>query len=87
MTPTSDERREVAARLRKAREIMAFVDALGIDPDGDWCWNGCNVCGYPFGINRYPGMGMPSTIPRYCPYCGTRQDVHYCKEETPDVDK
>lgn len=34
----SDERREVAARLRKAREIMAFVDALGIDPDGDWCW-------------------------------------------------
>lgn len=38
MTPTSDERREVAARLRKTRGIMAFVDALGIDPDGDWCW-------------------------------------------------
>lgn len=35
---TSDERREVAARLRKTRGIMAFVDALGIDPDGDWCW-------------------------------------------------
>lgn len=32
------ERREVAARLRKTRGIMAFVDALGIDPDGDWCW-------------------------------------------------
>ena len=38
MTPTSDERREVAARLRKTRGIMAFVDTLGIDPDGDWCW-------------------------------------------------
>lgn len=38
MTSTSDERREVAARLRKTRGIMAFVDALGIDPDGDWCW-------------------------------------------------
>ena len=36
--PTSYERREVAARLRKTRGIMAFVDALGIDPDGDWCW-------------------------------------------------
>ena len=36
--PTSDERREVAARLRKTRGIMAFVEALGIDPDGDWCW-------------------------------------------------
>ena len=38
MSATSDERREVAARLRKAHGIMAFVDALGIDPDGDWCW-------------------------------------------------
>jgi hypothetical protein len=36
--PTSDERREVAAMLRKTRGIMAFVDALGIDPDSDWCW-------------------------------------------------
>lgn len=35
---TSEERREVAARLRKTRGIMAFVEALGIDPDGDWCW-------------------------------------------------
>ena len=38
MAPTSEERREVAARLRKARGIMAFVDALGIDVDSDWCW-------------------------------------------------
>lgn len=35
---TSDERIEIAARLRKTRGIMAFVEALGIDPDGDWCW-------------------------------------------------
>lgn len=35
---TSDERREVAERLRKTRGIMAFVDALGIDFDSDWCW-------------------------------------------------
>lgn len=34
----SDERIEIAKRLRKTRGIMAFVDALGIDPDGDWCW-------------------------------------------------
>lgn len=38
MSTTSEERREVAERLRKTRGIMAFVDALGIDPDGDWCW-------------------------------------------------
>jgi hypothetical protein len=36
--PTSDERREVAERVRKTRGIMAFVDALGIDVDSDWCW-------------------------------------------------
>lgn len=35
---TSDERIDVAERLRKARGIMAFVDALGIDLDSDWCW-------------------------------------------------
>lgn len=38
MTSTSDERREVAARLRKTHGIMAFVEALGIDVDSDWCW-------------------------------------------------
>jgi hypothetical protein len=38
MTPTSDERREVAERVRKTRGIMAFVDALGIDVDSDWRW-------------------------------------------------
>lgn len=38
MSKISDERREVAARLRKTRGIMAFVDALGIDEDSDWCW-------------------------------------------------
>lgn len=35
---TSDERIEIAARLRKTRGIMAFVEALGIDPDSDWRW-------------------------------------------------
>ena len=35
---TSDERTEIAARLRKAHGIMAFVEALGIDLDSDWCW-------------------------------------------------
>lgn len=35
---TSDERIEIAARLRKAHGIMAFVEALGIDLDGDWAW-------------------------------------------------
>ena len=38
MTPNSDERREVAERVRKTHGIMAFVDALGIDVDSDWCW-------------------------------------------------
>jgi predicted RNA-binding Zn-ribbon protein involved in translation (DUF1610 family) len=38
MAPTSEERREVAERLRKTRGIMAFVEALGIDFDSDWCW-------------------------------------------------
>ena len=38
MTPTNEERRKVAARLRKTRGIMAFVDALGIDFDSDWYW-------------------------------------------------
>lgn len=38
MTPTSDERIEIAKRLRKTRGIMAFVDALGIDLDSEWCW-------------------------------------------------
>ena len=35
---TSDERIEIAARLRKAHGIMAFVEALGIDLDSDWAW-------------------------------------------------
>lgn len=35
---SSDERVEIAARLRKAHGIMAFVDALGIDLDSDWAW-------------------------------------------------
>lgn len=35
---TSDERVKIAERMRKAHGIMAFVEALGIDVDSDWCW-------------------------------------------------
>ncbi len=35
---TSDERIEIAEKLRKAHGIMAFVEALGIDLDSDWAW-------------------------------------------------
>ena len=35
---TSDERTEIAEKLRKAHGIMAFVEALGIDLDSDWAW-------------------------------------------------
>lgn len=38
MQPTSDERREVAAKLRKTQGIKAFVESLGIDLNGDWYW-------------------------------------------------
>lgn len=38
MTFTNDERREVAARLRKTHGIKAFVKSLGIDLNGDWYW-------------------------------------------------
>ena len=36
--PTSDERREVARKLRKTQGIKAFVESLGIDLNGDWYW-------------------------------------------------
>ena len=36
--PTSDERLEIAAKVRHANGIHAFVDALGIDIDSDWAW-------------------------------------------------
>lgn len=87
MAPTSDERREVAARLRKTRGIMAFVDALGIDPDGDWCWADvsrrvaelidptCHVV--PFDENRLShcsscGHPILKPWPNFCPCCGAR---------------
>ena len=39
MTPTNDERREVAERMRKSVGIGDFVRSVGIDPDGDdWMW-------------------------------------------------
>lgn len=71
---TTEQRRENLEKAMAARSCRAEI-LKGV-ADGK-----CSVA------DVYPGMGMPSTIPRYCPYCGTRQDVHYCKEETPDVDK
>lgn len=38
MTTTSEERIEIAAKVRHANGISAFVSALGIDVDSDWCW-------------------------------------------------
>ena len=29
---------EIAAKVRHANGIFAFVSALGIDVDSDWCW-------------------------------------------------
>ena len=38
---TDDERREVAARLRKAIGLTEFAEALGFNwtDDSDWVWN------------------------------------------------
>lgn len=84
----SDERIEIAKRVRKARGIMAFVDALGIDPDGDWCWTDVSkrvadlidpTCHFPpasdggFGCDRcYTWFPSMNEKPRFCPHCGAR---------------
>jgi hypothetical protein len=76
MAPTSDERREVAERVRKTHGIMAFVDALGIDVDSDWCWTDVSrrVAGL---IDPTCGIEpMPSYVPSHlfyrwrCDACG-----------------
>lgn len=36
MTPTSDERREIAERLLHTRGIGEFVEVIGIDIDNRW---------------------------------------------------
>lgn len=41
---TSDERTEIAEKLRKTHGIMAFVEALGIDFDSDWHWTDVSRC-------------------------------------------
>lgn len=85
---SSDERREVAAKLRKTRGIMAFVDALGIDPDSDWCWTDvsrrvadlidptCVPEAHNYGSivgNACPRCGWSvAGYMRYCPGCGAR---------------
>ena len=86
MTPTSEERREIAKRLRKTRGIMAFVEALGIDFDSDWCWKDamarmadlidptCHFLPSPdggFGCDRcYTWFTSMKEKPRFCPECG-----------------
>lgn len=70
MTPTSNERREVAERLRKAHGIMKFVDALGIDLDSDWAWTDVSKrvvlsCGHVADM-------VTDRPPAFCPKCGAR---------------
>lgn len=88
MAPTSEERREVAERLRKTRGIMAFVEALGIDPDGDWYWTDvsrrvadlidptCHLLPSSdggFGCDRcYTWFPSMKEKQRFCPECGAR---------------
>lgn len=88
MATISDERREVAARLRKTRGIMAFVDALGIDEDSDWCWADvsmrvadlidptCHLLPLfdgGYGCDRcYTGFPSMKKKTNYCPECGAR---------------
>lgn len=88
MEPTSDERREVAERLRKTHGIMAFVDALGIDVDSDWCLTDvsrrvadlidptCTPVAHNYGSivgNACPRCGWSvAGYMRYCPGCGAR---------------
>lgn len=89
MAFTSDEkRRDVAARLRKTRGIMAFVEELGIDFDSDWCWNDvsrrvadlidqtCHLLPSPdggFGCDRcYTWFPSMNEKTRCCPECGAR---------------
>lgn len=84
----SDERIEIAKRLRKTRGIMAFVDALGIDVDSDWCWTDVSrrvsdlidpTCRIVSGDtdNHMPhcnlcGTGNFDLLPKYCKGCGAR---------------
>ena len=76
MTATSDERREVAERLRKTHGIMAFVGTLGIDPDGEWCWTDVS--------RRVAGLIDPTcynTLPQNwgtfeCSECGAQFEVN-----------
>lgn len=41
---SSNERREIAERLRKTQGIKAFVKSLGIDLNGDWYWTDVSRC-------------------------------------------
>ena len=83
---TSDERREVAEKLRKTHGIKAFVESLGIDLNGDWCWTDVSM--------RVAGLIDPTcqmkSIPesgyRVCSRCGAfvrRDTATDCTEAIP----
>lgn len=86
MTSAGDERREVAARLRKTRGIMAFVEALGIDLDSDWCWTDVSrrvsdIIDPTCQMNSIPESGY-----RVCSRCGAfvrRDAATDCTEAIP----
>ena len=83
---TSDERIEIAERVRHANGIFVFVSALGIDVDSDWYWTDvskrvadlidptCHLLPSPdggFGCDRcYTWFTSMKEKPRFCPECG-----------------
>lgn len=79
---------EIAAKVRHANGIFAFVSALGIDVDSDWCWTDvsrrvadlidptCHLLPSSdggFGCDRcYTWFPSMKEKPRFCPECGAR---------------
>lgn len=74
--PTDTERREVAARLRKAIGLTEFAEVLGFNwtDDSDWVWNDVS--------NLVADLIEP---PLQCPYY--RSDRHYCSAYDDVVDR
>ena len=80
MTPiniTDAERRDVAARLRKAIGLHEFAEVLGFSwtDESDWVWNDVS--------NLVADLIEP---PTQCPYY--RSDRHYCSvHDIPAIDR
>lgn len=86
MTPTSDERIEIAARLRKTRRIMDFVYALGIDFLGDWCWTDVSRCVADIIDPTCQMKSIPESGYHVCSRCGAfvrRDAATSCTEVIP----